>query len=44
MEELLADPSDFKSEHGAPLASFSGTVSIVFQGEGDVLINNLIWL
>ena len=43
-KSFLADPSDFKSEHGAPLASFSGTVSIVFQGEGDVLINNLIWL
>ena len=43
-KSFLSDPSDFKSEKGAPLPSFTGTVSVVFQGEGDVLINNLIWL
>ena len=43
-KSFLADAADFKSDRGASLASFRGTVSVVFQGEGDVLINNLLWL
>ena len=43
-KSFLSDPVDFKSEKGAPLSSFLGTVSVVFQGEGDVLVNNLLWL
>ncbi len=36
---------DLKSETGAPLADFSGVVSVVFLGEGgNVLINNLLWI
>ena len=43
-KSFLSDASDYKSEKGASLPSFVGTVSVVFQGEGDVLINNLLWL
>ena len=43
-KSFLADAADFKSDRGASLASFRGTVSVVFQGEGDVLVNNLLWL
>ena len=36
---------DLKSDTGAPLADFSGVVSVVFLcDEGNVLINNLLWI
>ena len=43
-KSFLSDANDYKSERGASLPAFLGTVSVVFQGEGDVLINNLLWL
>ncbi len=35
---------DLKSATGAPLPDFSGVVSVVFLGEGELLINNLLWI
>ena len=41
---FLFQCNDFKSETGAPLSDFGQAVSVVFLGEGDVLVNNLKWL
>ncbi len=43
-KNFLLKCTDFKSETGAPLPDFSQAVSVVFLGEGDVLVNNLKWL
>ena len=43
-KNFLFRSTDFKSETGASLPDFSQAVSVVFLGEGDVLVNNLKWL
>ncbi len=43
-KSILLDAGDFKSETGAPLRDFSGVVSLVFFGDGEILVNNVIWI
>ncbi len=43
-KSYLIDPTDFKSETGAPLKDFAGVVSVAFFSEDDVLINNVLWI
>ncbi len=43
-KNFLLKCTDFKSETGVSLPDFSRAVSVVFLGEGDVIVNNLKWL
>ena len=43
-KSILFDANDFKSETGASLADFTNVVSVVFVGNGDLLVNNLVWI
>ena len=43
-KSVLFDPTDFKSDTGAPLQDFHGVVSVVFMSDEDVLINNVLWI
>ena len=43
-KSVMFDADDFKSEVGAPLRSFHGTIAVAFFGEGSFLINNVVWL
>ena len=38
------DPADFKSPTGEHIENFAGAVSLVFLGEKEVLINNVLWI
>lgn len=43
-KNFICESTDFKSATGASLPDFSEVVSVVFLGENDVLVNNIIWL
>lgn len=43
-KSILFDANDFKSETGEHLEDFTGVVSVVFMGEGEVLVNNVLWI
>ena len=43
-KKFSCESTEFKSERGVTLSEFSKVVSVVFLGENDVLINNVIWL
>ena len=43
-KSVVLDADDFKTEAGAPMDGFKGSVSLVFLSEENVLINNLLWL
>lgn len=43
-KHILLTPDDFKSETGAHLADFNGVVSVLFSFEGEVLVNNVLWI
>ena len=43
-KNFVLDPEEFKSEIGKPLYSFKDTVSVVFDLDGRVVLNNVIWL
>ncbi len=43
-KSFLRHSTDFKSDTGVSLPDFSSVVSVVFLGEGDVLVNNIKWL
>ena len=43
-KSLLFDAADFKSATGAHLESFVDVLSLVFVGNGEVLVNNIVWI
>ena len=43
-KSVLFDASDFKSATGAHMESFSGALSLVFVGNDEVLVNNILWI
>ena len=43
-KNFILKNTDFKSDTGSPLPDFSEAVSVVFLGDGNILINNLKWL
>jgi len=43
-KRFVCESSEFKSETGVSLSEFGSTVSVVFLGEDDVLVNHVIWL
>ncbi|MDE6058474.1 MAG: hypothetical protein K2G44_00285 [Clostridia bacterium] len=43
-KQILLSPDDFKSETGMHLADFQSVVSVLFSFDGEVLINNVLWI
>ena len=43
-KNFVLDPEDFKSEAGTFLDKFSDTVSVIFNLQNRVVLNNVIWL
>lgn len=43
-KRILLSADDFKSETGAHLSDFTGVASVLFSFEGEVLVNNVLWI
>lgn len=43
-KSFVVEANMLKSDTGVPLSDFTGVVSVVFDGEGEFLINNVLWL
>ena len=43
-KSVLFDADDFKAEDGSVLGEFSGVLSVVIAGEGEFLVNNVLWI
>ena len=43
-EEIISSLCRICAEAGASLADFTNVVSVVFVGNGDLLVNNLVWI
>ena len=43
-KSFVVEANMLKSDTGVPLSDFTGVVSVVFDGDGEFLINNVLWL